>query len=220
MDKITLLKKLRNDLGKDSIAFVQIGASDGDAYDIAKYIIQEKDRGIFVEPSIHSFNKLIANKKNFLNCTFVNKAIFPEDVEEDLEINILSDDELEQGSSFISELPSSFRRIKSRTTKTISLKNFIETYDITDIDMFFCDTEGLDHLLVQKLLTITHPKVLIFESFSWLNDEKETVLSNNLKITIPSRQTIKDLLSKNNYEYIDFNNVTTDKSDDIIAWKN
>ena len=46
MDKISLLKKLRNDLGKDSIFFVQIGASDGDVYDIAKYIIEERDSGI------------------------------------------------------------------------------------------------------------------------------------------------------------------------------
>ena len=162
---------------------------------------------------------MISNKKNFLNCEFLNKAIFPEDVEDELQINILSNDELEQGSSFITELPSSYRRIGSRAVETISLKTFIETYNIIDIDIFFCDTEGLDHILVQKLLTIIHPKILVFESFSWLNDEKESVLSNNLKITIPSRQTIKDLLSKNKYQYIDFNNVDIDISNDIIAWK-
>jgi len=220
MDKITLLKELRKDLGKDSIFFVQIGASDGDSYDIAKYIIEEKDKGIFVEPCLYSFNKLVSNKKKFLDCLFLNVAVLPEDIKCELEINILSNDELEQGSSLIAELPSSYRKIKTQLVKTLSLKTFIETYDITNIDMFFCDTEGLDHVLVQKLLTIIKPKILIFESFFWLNEEKETSLSNNVKITIPSRQRIKEILSKNQYKYIDFNDNILDKSEDIIAWQN
>ena len=62
-------------------------------------------------------------------------------------------------------------------------------------------------------------KILIFESFSWLNEEKETILSSNFKITIPSRQTIKNILSQNKYQYIDFNDSDIDKSEDIIAWK-
>ena len=220
MDKIALLKELRDSLEKDSIFFVQIGASDGDANDIAKNIIKEKDEGIFIEPCLSSFNKLISNKKNFSNCLFLNAAILPEDIGCELEINILSDDELEQGSSLITELPSSYRKIKTQLVKTLSLKTFIETYNITNIDMFFCDTEGLDHILIQKLLTIIKPKILIFESFFWLNEEKETILSNNAKITIPSRRAIKDILSKNQYKYIDFNDNIIDKSEDIIAWQN
>jgi FkbM family methyltransferase len=220
MHKTALLKELRDSLSKDSIFFVQIGASDGDANDIAKNIIREKDEGIFIEPCLSSFNKLVSNKKNFSNCLFLNAAILPEDIGYELEINILSDDELEQGSSLITELPSSYRKIKTQLVKTLSLKAFIETYNITNIDMFFCDTEGLDHILVQKLLTIIKPKILIFESFFWLDEEKETTLSNNLKITIPSRQTIKEILSKNQYKYIDFNDNIIDKSEDIIAWQN
>ena len=219
MDKVSLLEKLRKNLNKDTIFFVQIGASDGDANDIAKHIIKEEDRGIFIEPCLSSFDKLVFNKKNFLNCLFLNVAILPEDIGCELEINILSDDELQQGSSLIEDLPSSYRKIKTQPVKTVSLKTLIERYEIGDIDIFFCDTEGLDHILIQKLLTITQPKILIFESFSWLNEEKETILSSNFKITIPSRQTIKNILSQNKYQYIDFNDSDIDKSEDIIAWK-
>lgn len=220
IDKVSLLERLRKNLHKDTISFVQIGASDGDSNDIAKHIIEEEDRGIFVEPCLSSFNKLVVNKKNFFNCLFLNAAILPEDIGCELEINILSDDELQQGSSLISDLPSSYRKIKTQAVKTVSLKTFIEKYEIRDIDIFFCDTEGLDHILIQKLLTIIQPKILTFESFYWLNEEKETILSGNFKMTIPSRQTIKNMLSQNKYEYIDFNDSDIDNSEDIIAWKN
>lgn len=219
MDKISLAKKLREDLNKETIFFIQLGASDGTTNDIAKYIIKKEDKGIFVEPCLSSFDKLVSNKKNFLNCLFLNEAVLPEDIGCELEINILSDDELQQGSSLISDLPSSYRKIKTQSVKTVSLKDFLERYSIKNIDIFFCDTEGLDHVLIQKLLTIIHPKILIFESFFWLNKEKETVFSNNVKITIPSRETIKNILSQNKYQYIDFNDVDKDKSEDIFAWK-
>lgn len=219
MNKVTLLEELRKNLNKDNMFFVQIGASDGDANDIAKHIIEKEDRGIFVEPCLSSFNKLVSNKKDFSNCLFLNAAILPEDIGCELEINILSDDELQQGSSLISDLPSSYRKIKTQAVKTVSLKTFIERYEIRDIDIFFCDTEGLDHILIQKLLTIIQPKILTFESFYWLNEEKETILSSNFKMTIPSRQTIKNILSQNKYQYIDFNDSNIDKSEDIIAWK-
>ena len=219
MHKIALLQELRKKLLKDNIYFVQIGASDGDTNDIAKHIIKKEDRGIFVEPCLSSFDKLVSNKKNFSDCFFLNAAILPEDIGCDLEINILSDDELQQGSSLIADLPTAYRKIKTQLVKTVSLKSFLERYNIRDIDIFFCDTEGLDHVLIQKLLTITQPKILIFESFFWLNEEKETILSNSFKVTIPSRQTIKNILSQNKYQYIDFNDTSIDKSEDIVAWK-
>ena len=219
MDKVSLLRALRKKLNKDTIFFVQIGSSDGDTNDIAKHIIKEEDIGIFVEPCLFSFDKLVSNKKKILHCLFLNAAILPEDIGCELEINILSDDELQQGSSLITSLPSSYRNIHSQSVKTLSLKTFIEKYNIRDIDIFFCDTEGLDHILIQKLLTITQPKILIFESFVWLNEEQETVLSNGFKITIPSRQKIKNILSQHKYQYIDFNDTNIDQSEDIIAWK-
>jgi hypothetical protein len=220
MDKISLLQRLRQSLAKDSIYFIQLGASDGETNDIAKFIIQKKDQGIFIEPSLYSFNKLISNKKQFLHCTFLNLAITPEDIQSELQLNILSEDNLQQGSSLISELPSSYRIIKNDTIKTISIKNLIDTYNVNNIDMFFCDTEGLDHLLVQKLLTIIQPKILIFESFFWMNNDKQITLSNNLVLNIPSRDNIKQILTQNYYNYIDFNDSVDDKSEDIIAWKN
>jgi FkbM family methyltransferase len=218
MNKISLLQELRQKLSKDSIYFIQVGASDGDTNDIAKFIIQEQDKGIFIEPSLYSFNKLIFNKKQFLYCTFLNLAITPEDIQSEVKLSILSEDELEQGSSLISELPTSYRIIKNNTIKTMSIKNLIDTYNINNIDMFFCDTEGMDHLLIQKLLTIIQPKILIFESFFWMNNDKEVTLSNDIVLNIPSRNNIKQILIQNHYDYIDFNDSVDDKSEDIIAW--
>ena len=194
MHKIALLQELRKKLLKDNIYFVQIGASDGDTNDIAKHILNEKDTGIFIEPCEVSFNKLLLNKSKFIYCLFLNIAIIPENISKLLDINILSDDDLQQGSSLISELPSSHRKIKTKSVKTLPLKTFIEEYNITDIDMFFCDTEGMDHILVEKLLTIVQPKILVFESFHWLNNDKQFILSNNVQITIPSRDKIKNTL--------------------------
>ena len=220
MNKITLLQKLRQNFSKDHIYFIQVGSSDGETNDIAKFILKEHDYGIFIEPSLYSFNKLVFNKKNFLNSIFLNLAIIPEDISSELQLYILSQDELQQGSSLISELPSSYRIIENNFTKTISIKHLIDSYHVNHIDMFFCDAEGMDHIIIQKLLTIIEPKVLIFESFFWMNNDKKITLSNDLVLNIPSRNNIKQILRKNNYNYIDFNDSIKDKSEDIIAWKN
>lgn len=220
MNKISLIKKLRENLIKDSIYFVQIGANDGDTNDIAKHIIDKKDAGIFIEPSDLAFNKLVLNKSEFVNCLFLNIAIVPENISKSLNIHILSDDDMQQGSSLFDSLPSSHRAISNKTVNLLSIQELISKYSIDHIDIVFCDTEGTDHALIQKLLDILQPNILVFESFDWLNNDQQFVLSNGMQISIPSKHKIKNILLQNDYSYIDFNNVIEDKSEDIVAWKN
>lgn len=221
MNKNNKLNILRNKLNQTNISFIQIGSNDGITNDVANNILTHNDQGIFIEPCRIPFEKLLYNKKDFNNSLFLNLAIVPEIMaHKNCTLNLLSDDPLNQGASILDNIPSSYRKVKSTDTQVMSISKLIDNYDIKELDIFFCDAEGLDHILISELLNYIQPKILFFESFFWLNQDLKINIDSMANLIIPSRSTIKQILKQYNYSYIDFNDeINENKSEDIVAWK-
>ena len=65
-------------------------------------------------------------------------------------MNILSEDDFNQGSSFGNTVE--YRIIDKINVDTIMVNNFIDENEIKDIDYIFCDAEGIDHLIINDFL--------------------------------------------------------------------
>lgn len=218
-DIIEHVLNLRQSLNQTNITFLQVGANDGDYFDIAKYVISIDDTGIYLEPCVSSFNKLCKNRQKHRNKKFLNAALIPQTLAGSLnKLHYISDDEPNGGASLLSDHPNAHRVYYTETINTISVPQLLSQYSITHLDFFFCDTEGMDHLIVQELLQYIHPKVLLFESFHWLNNSKN-IIQDQVNISIPSRDEIKKYLCQNNYLFVDFNECKFNPSENILAYQ-
>lgn len=220
-----LLKNLKglikNKFNKDSIRFIQIGANDGVTNDVASHVLETTDNGIFIEPMEGAFNLLLENKKNFINSSFLKLALLPEILKDNNKMNLLSQDELRQGSSFLNLnqviTPYSERIIDQIEVETITVENLINEHNIVDLDFLFCDVEGIDSLIVDNFLEKIKPEVMFFESCGWwCNEDIQIQVTNNNIVSIPSRHKFKLKLESLGYYVIDF----TDKDGrDVVAFK-
>jgi FkbM family methyltransferase len=213
----TLLDNLRSLLNKQHISFIQIGVNDGITHDIANTFLQENDFGYFIEPIEETFNIMKLNKQHFKNVKFIKKAILPEILKHNDTINLLSDDNKNEGASignFNKERISNQIKVD-----TITITNFLLEESITDIDFVFCDAESIDHLIIIDLINQIKPNVLFFETCWWCTNDYELEISDGNKIIIPSRKYMKEFLNKNGYFVIDYWEHNQYKREDMIAIK-
>lgn len=220
MKPLEFLKHTRERILKETISFIQIGANDGVTNDYANNIIKENDFGYFFEPIKKPFDLLIDNKRNYLNSKFFNKAILPESLVDYKTMNILSYDDLNQGSSFGNTVED--RIIERVNVDTITVKDFIDENEISEIDYIFCDAEGIDHLIINDFLKYLNPKVLFFETCSWrCQDGKDgqLVTTTGENLTIPSNDKQKKMLEDLGYFVIDYCKVNESYSEDMVAVK-
>lgn len=198
--------------------FVQIGSHDCETFgDLPSEFILEKDLGHFVEPIPNVFERLVLNRKNYINCKFHNLAIVPED-------NYYSDffhvDLKGCQSSFIKgiyydDVPESsdWEIIK---VNTMSINHFIEE-SLSDIpDVYFISVQGYDNDIIKNILLKHRPNIFFVESWD-MNNVNEIISSNrtntpkNIKFT--TRDEIIELLNNSGYQCM----YETEK-DRLLAW--
>lgn len=222
IDKIDLLKslkeKIKKEYNKKNITFIQIGVNDGITNDIATHVIETIDSGIFIEPIKNTYDIMVSNKKNFKNSLFMNVAILPSILGENNKMNLLSYDPLNQGSSFINV--NSERIIDQIEVSVISVNNLLNQHKINNLDILFCDAEGIDFLIIDDFLEYIKPEVMFFETCNWwCNEDTEIRSSNGLMVPIPSRKSFKLKLENLDYYVIDYYENNVNKSQDMIAIK-
>jgi hypothetical protein len=218
-----ILSLVREDIQRkknaNSLSVLQIGVSDGIEHDCAKDILNCDDVCVFCEPIKSTFNIMKNNKSCFNNSIFLNIAIVPYVLRNNNKMNLLKDDPIGQGSSF-----GSFNEKRIYSTievKTLTVEELINKYNLYALDLFFCDAESIDHLIIQDLLQYTEPEFLFFETCWWCKERVFLNLSDGTNTSIPSRKDIKDFLQKYDYSVIDFledNHV--EKREDMLAIKN
>ena len=220
MKPVDFLKLTRTRILKDVVSFIQIGANDGVINDYAVNVVNQNDIGFFLEPMIKPFDLLIKNKSDYTNSKFFNKAILPEILNGHNTMNVLSEDDFNQGSSFGNTVD--YRIIDKISVDTIMVKDFIDENKIKDIDYIFCDAEGIDHLIINDFLKYLTPNVLFFETCSWRCQEgvdANLTTTNGEDISIPSNDSQKKKLEDMGYYVIDFCKIHESYSEDMVAIK-
>jgi len=216
-EPIDLLNFLRNSFKKETISFIQIGVNDGKTHDMANDFLKESDVGYFIEPIESTFEIMKLNKQKFKSAKFIKKAILPEVLRGNNIINILSNDQNNEGASI-----GSFNkdRISSQIiVDTITIIDFLIEEKIDDLDFFFCDAESIDHLIILDLITQLKPSVLFFETCWWCTEDHDLEISNGKTVKIPSRRHIKSVLNNNGYDVIDYWEHPKYKREDMVAIK-
>lgn len=218
-DLLNILKtKIKKDLGKDKVSFIQIGVNDGVTNDVAIDVIDENDEGIFIDPMDSVYDSMVENKKGFSKCIFLKLAVLPEKLKNNNKMNLLSQDPLGQGSSFVNV--NEGRIINQIEVETITVSNLISNYKIKELDFLFCDTEGIDFLIIEDFLNIIQPEVMFFETCNWwCNQDTEIMGTDGIMVPIPSRQNFKLKLEGLNYYVIDYYDKEINKSQDMVAIK-
>lgn len=192
ISKINELRKLKKNLN-----FIQIGAYDGCSIDdIANIVLNENDKGIFIEPNPFIMNKLKENKKNFKNATILEVAVIPDEnfYNEFFHVNINGG-----GSSFIRGLANNEKtennNFKVIDIKKITVNELFKKYINFDIDILFTDCEGYDFDINKKILQFCKPSILYMEAWN-------TIDLNNLfnKQRITTRDEIFKFLEENGYQ--------------------
>ena len=216
-EPLELLNLSRLCLKKEAISFVQIGVNDGKTHDIANEFLKESDIGYFIEPIESTFEVMKQNKINFKKAKFVKKAILPEVLRGNNIINVLSNDQNNEGASF-----GSFNkdRISSQmTVDTATIIDFLIEEKIDNLDFFFCDAESIDHLIILDLVTRLKPNVLFFETCWWCTEDHNLEISDGKTVKIPSRRYIKTVLNDKGYDVVDYWEHSKHQREDMIAIK-
>lgn len=173
-------------LNASSLTMIQIGANDGVLCDpLRKHIVDNKLKGIMLEPQRVVFERLKNNHKNSQGLFFENVALGETEgsallfrVDEDL---IKQYGDLSGVASFdrdhvLNEIKSNKRRltfsknkkaqdyINKEQVRVVSYSYLIDKYRISEVDILMIDAEGYDYEAVSmfpydKLL----PKAVIFE---------------------------------------------------------
>ena len=189
---------LNNIFSKNKIEnLIQIGANDGVAFDELNFFIKKyKINSVLVEPIYESYKKLQNNYKNFNFVKLENSAI-----SDDNTINYLYKVDTKFLKYYGNHIPaiSSFdnkhlikhgvesSHIKKEKVQSLTIKNLLEKYNITNLDLFFVDAEGYDGNIVCDFLDKVNFRSIIIFEYIHINN----VIFKNL---------IKKLLDKN-YSY-------------------
>jgi hypothetical protein len=142
-EPIDLLNFLRNSFKKETISFIQIGVNDGKTHDMANDFLKESDVGYFIEPIESTFEIMKLNKQKFKSAKFIKKAILPEVLRGNNIINILSNDQNNEGAS-----------IGSFNKDRISSQIIVDTITIIDflIEEIVKMEDNKKYLIVHKKL--------------------------------------------------------------------
>ena len=166
---------LNNIFSKNKIEnLIQIGANDGVAFDELNFFIKKyKINSVLVEPIYESYEKLQNNYKNFDFVKLENSAI-----SDDNTINYLYKVDTKFLKYYGNHIPaiSSFdnkhlikhgvksSHIKKEEVRSLTIKNLLEKYNISNLDLLFVDAEGYDGNIVSDFLDkVNFRSIIIFE---------------------------------------------------------
>lgn len=166
-----------NDLKKNKILYLQIGAFDGVTGDIIyPYIRKYKWKGVRVEPVPFHFNKIKNLHNNDPKTVCVNMAVSELNGVATLYSVKQSPDNppfAEQLSSFKKEvilkhsqkIPDLINKIIEFEVPCISYPDLIRKYSLSGVDLVYIDTEGYDYEIFKQIDFVNDkPEVLIFEN--------------------------------------------------------
>ncbi len=213
-----ILVKAKHALHKACVSFVQIGVNDGIAHDVANLVLTEHDAGHFIEPIKTSFDVMCNNKKQFKKCTFMQKAVVPECMAHVTHMNILSDDDMNQGASVVNS--NAHRIVNQVAVDCITVQDLIKSLHMTQLDFLFCDAEGVDHLIILDFIQYMQPQVIFFESGHWSAVDTIMHLVNGSNVVIPCKHTMQQSLHDKDYYVFDYASSMHNKREDMIAIKN
>ena len=177
------IDKLLNTLfqEKNIVTLIQIGANDGERFDILNsYIKKYKTESLLVEPIKENYEKL---KKNYRDCPFVlfeNSAISVNN-----EISYLYKVAPKFIKNYSNHIPgiTSFEKkhllkhgvknkhIISENVTSINIKDLISKYKIHSFDLLYVDAEGYDGKIVIDFLNSTLIKPIIILEFIHINNK-------------------------------------------------
>ena len=177
------LKLLLNNIFKKNKIknLIQIGANDGVAFDDLNYFIKKfKINSILVEPIKEIYEKLKNNYKNFSFVKLENSAI-----SDDNTINYLYKVDKKFLIFYGNHIPaiSSFDKkhlikhnvknshIKKEKVKSLTIKELLKKYNITNLDLFFVDAEGYDGNIVNDFLDKTNFRSIIIFEYIHIDDK-------------------------------------------------
>jgi len=177
------LKLLLNNIFKKNKIknLIQIGANDGVAFDDLNYFIKKfKINSVLVEPIKEIYDKLQNNYKNFSFVKLENSAI-----SDDNTINYLYKVDKKFLIFYGSHIPaiSSFDKkhlikhnvknshIKKEKVKSLTIKELLKKYNITNLDLFFVDAEGYDGNIVNDFLDKTNFRSIIIFEYIHIDDK-------------------------------------------------
>ena len=166
LDNIFKKKKIEN--------LIQIGANDGIAFDELNFFIKKyKIKSVLVEPINENYEKLKNNYKDFDFVKLENSVI-----SDDNTINYLYKVNSKFFEYYGNHIPaiSSFdnnhlikhgvknSHIIKEKVHSITIKNLLKKYNITNLDLLFVDAEGYDGNIVYDFLEKTNFRsIIIFE---------------------------------------------------------
>ena len=170
---------------------IQIGANDGDRFDILNYYIKKyQTKSLLVEPIKQIFEQLKKNYKNYNFITFDNSAISVNN-----EISYLYKVDSLKIKNYANHIPgiTSFDKnhlIKHGVKKShiireivnsISIKELIEKHNFKEFELLFLDTEGYDGKIINDFfLNLTIRPIIILE-YVHINNEIFKKLVTNLE---------------------------------------
>lgn len=176
---------------------IQIGANDGVAFDDLNFFIKKyRVNSVLVEPINENYEKLKDNYKDFSFVQLENSAIC-----DDNSINYLYKVDTKFLKHYGNHIPaiSSFdnkhlikhgvknSHIKREKVQSLTIKNLLEKYNITNLDLFFVDAEGYDGNIVCDFLEKTNFRSIIIFEYIHINN-------------VIFKKLLKELLNKN-YSY-------------------
>ena len=154
---------------------VQIGANDGELFDILNYYIKKYNtNSLLVEPIKENFEKLKKNYNNFHNIAFENSAISIKN-----EITYLYKVDPTKIKNYEDHIPgiTSFnkshlinhgvkkRDIITEKVNTISIIDLLNKHKIKKLDLLFIDSEGYDGKIVNDFLNNSSLRPIIILEF-------------------------------------------------------
>ena len=199
---LTIDKLLKALFEKKKInCLIQIGANDGERFDVLNYYIKKyQTKSLLVEPIKENYEKLKKNYENFNSIKFDNSAISV-----NKEINYLYKVNPSKILSYGHHIPgiTSFDKnhlikhgVKKKdiikdSVKSISIKDLLYKHKLNTFDLLFIDAEGYDgNIVIDFLSTVSLRPIIILE---YIHIENETF---NKLVT---------QLERNNYVFFSIN---------------
>jgi len=182
------------------INFIQIGAYDGVSLDdAANEVLNENDRGIFIEPNPYILDTLRYNKRNFISSKILPFAVIPNS---DFYHKHFHVDKFSGQSSFVKGLTNEEKveneKYEVVDVQCITVEDLFKKYVNFNVDVIFTDCEGYDYDINKKILEFCKPEILYMEA--WNIEENTFDCKERQKLI--TKQEMFEFLKVSGYEII------------------
>ena len=170
---------------------IQIGANDGERFDVLNYYIKKhQTKSVLFEPIKENFEKL---KKNYENCSFVSFDNCAISVNNEItHLYKVSPKYIKNYNYHIPGITSFDKKhllkhgvkshhIISENVTSINMENLISKHNLKSFDLLFVDAEGYDGKIVIDFLTSTLIRPIIILEFIHIKNDVFKNLINNLE---------------------------------------